>query len=355
MLQSASLPLALPVLPRVTLTGATGTPVGAGVDDPGLSGAAGDGVAARRLARVRRLLDGLADVVVRHWPRQVMACAQTDLLLHLVDPRQCARAAKHVQDCRAALGEAAPPQIALLTQPDGHGATETALLHAGCCAALALDACDAVLQARLAALLRLGGQAVRWRADARTDALTGLANRRLFDLTLQRECQRACRQQRPLSLLLVDVDHFKRYNDSHGHAAGDACLREIARVIGRLAQRPTDCAARHGGEEFALLLADTGADGAWVVAHRLLRGIRGLRLAHGAPGAGDRVSVSVGVATLADALQPVGPVALMEAADAALYAAKHQGRDRVCHGPGPGSRIGAMPPLHGVMRWAGSN
>lgn len=334
--------------PRVTLTGAVG-PLGAAPAwlDRGPADAVPPAV-----DQVRALLDGLAGLGVRPWPRQALATAwaHTDLLLHLVDARQPARTLRHVQDCRDALGDAAPLQIALLAQADGPGLQETALLQAGCCAVLPLDAPSAVLRARLAGLLRLGGQALRWRDDARTDALTGLANRRQSDLVLQRECLRACRQQRPLSLLLIDVDHFKRYNDGHGHAAGDACLRSVAQVIARLAQRPTDCAARHGGEEFSLLLADTDADGAWVVAHRLLRGIRGLRLPHGAPGAGALVSVSVGVATLADLLQPPDPSALLAAADIALYEAKRQGRDRVCHAAARVARPLRLPTGERVAR-----
>lgn len=337
-------------LPRVTLTGHVsaamlGSPSAThGVRDVRLARQSPDAEAVWQVSRVRALLNDLADLTLRSWPRQALAAAwaRTEVLLHLVDPRQPGRSVRHVLDCRTALGDGAPPQIALLPQHDVDGDREAALLQAGCVAVLALDAPDAVLRARLSALLRMGVQAVRWRDDARTDALTGLANRRQSDFMLERECLRASRHQQSLSLLLIDVDHFKRYNDTHGHSAGDECLRGIARVIARLAQRPTDCAARHGGEEFSLLLADTDADGAWVVAHRLLRGIRALRLPHGAAGAGDHVSVSIGIATVSNVIEPMAPQALIDAADAALYAAKREGRDRVCIGTGGGTIDTAM-------------
>jgi diguanylate cyclase (GGDEF)-like protein/PAS domain S-box-containing protein len=160
------------------------------------------------------------------------------------------------------------------------------------------------------------------------DALTGLANRRRFDYTLEREFRRARREQDSLALLLVDVDHFKGYNDAWGHPAGDGCLRAIADAINTAARRPTDLAARYGGEEMALILPNTDLEGAVAVGERIRVAIEGLRIPHPTSATGT-VTVSVGVAVVCpapgdEALQP-----LIERADQALYSAKAGGRNSV--------------------------
>jgi diguanylate cyclase (GGDEF)-like protein len=119
---------------------------------------------------------------------------------------------------------------------------------------------------------------------AASDGLTGLANRRSFDQTLAMEGHRAQRTKKPLSLLFADVDHFKLYNDLHGHQKGDECLRTVAAVIGENAFRPADLSARYGGEEFAIIMPETDQDGACKVAERLRDVVARLRLTHGAPG-----------------------------------------------------------------------
>ena len=165
---------------------------------------------------------------------------------------------------------------------------------------------------------------------AMEDGLTGLANRRQFDVTLDNEFSRAMRDASTLSLILIDVDCFKQYNDVYGHAAGDECLRSIGRTIAKLASgRPGDLAARYGGEELAVLLPNTDVEDAVVLAERIRNAVRGLRIAHA--GAADGfVTLSAGV----DALSPVAgmgqPKELIQAADKALYAAKTGGRNRVC-------------------------
>jgi diguanylate cyclase (GGDEF)-like protein len=153
------------------------------------------------------------------------------------------------------------------------------------------------------------------------DALTGLPNRRAFDSFLADAISRARRYRRALSLLLIDVDHFKAYNDTHGHPAGDEVLKRIAGEFIRLA-RETDLVSRVGGEEFALVLPETDGAGARAVAERIRAEITTLAQFH------SPVTVSVGVATLA----PGTPTAalLVKQCDAALYSAKRAGRNRVC-------------------------
>ena len=161
-----------------------------------------------------------------------------------------------------------------------------------------------------------------------TDALTGIANRRRFDRALQEEWQRSRRHGQPLSLLIIDVDHFKRYNDSLGHPQGDQCLREIAEVIKRSARRAGDLAARYGGEEFALLLPHTGADEARDIAQACVEALDAAELPHPDSPLSAHVTLSIGVAGAAQAGAGTADT-LVDAADAAVYAAKRAGRHRV--------------------------
>ncbi|MDA9439480.1 diguanylate cyclase [Bradyrhizobium sp. CCBAU 51745] len=164
---------------------------------------------------------------------------------------------------------------------------------------------------------------------ATKDGLTGLSNRRAFDQMLTSEWARAQRTQKPLALLFVDVDHFKLFNDEHGHQNGDECLRAVARVVRRYALRPLDLASRYGGEEFALILPEMGCDDACTIAEEIRRAVMALQIAHGARGAGDRVTLSVGVACHVPGEADGTPNNLLNAADQALYAAKRLGRNRV--------------------------
>ena len=164
-------------------------------------------------------------------------------------------------------------------------------------------------------------------ALASSDGLTGLANRRCFDETLAVQWARAQRTKSPLSLLLVDVDHFKLYNDFHGHQKGDDCLRAVAGAMGGNL-RPADIAARYGGEEFAVLMPDSAHEAALQVGERLREAIGRLCLVHGAPSAGALVTLSIGVATQVPMDEMYSDL-LVAKADQALYAAKHSGRDRV--------------------------
>lgn len=164
---------------------------------------------------------------------------------------------------------------------------------------------------------------------AAADGLTGLANRRRFDQRLHEEWQRAQRDRYSLSLLMVDVDFFKLYNDHYGHQQGDDCLRRLAGVLAHQARRPADLVARYGGEEFVLLLPETEADGAMEVAEQLRREALALALPHAASKVAAIVTVSVGVASLVPGPE-LAEEGLVAAADKALYAAKHAGRNRAC-------------------------
>ncbi|WP_298878924.1 diguanylate cyclase [uncultured Bradyrhizobium sp.] len=164
---------------------------------------------------------------------------------------------------------------------------------------------------------------------ATKDGLTGLSNRRSFDQMLMSEWARAQRTQKPLALLFVDVDHFKLFNDKHGHQSGDECLRAIARVVSRHAMRPLDLASRYGGEEFALILPEMRSDDACAIAEEIRHAVMALRITHGADGAGDHVTLSVGVASHVPGEADGTPNGLLGAADQALYAAKRLGRNRV--------------------------
>ena len=164
---------------------------------------------------------------------------------------------------------------------------------------------------------------------ARTDPLTGLANRRQLDETLEQECRRANRHQVSLSLLLLDVDHFKSFNDEYGHQAGDDCLRAVSDVVKTFGRRPGDLAARYGGEEFAVLLAPAPDNTAPLQAEALRQAVQDLRLPHAGNKACGVVTVSVGVATVQPHNQPATPKMLIERADEMLYQAKRQGRNLV--------------------------
>jgi diguanylate cyclase (GGDEF)-like protein/PAS domain S-box-containing protein len=164
---------------------------------------------------------------------------------------------------------------------------------------------------------------------ASQDGLTGIANRRHFDERLQTEWRRAAGDETPLSLLMVDVDNFKKFNDQYGHQAGDACLKAVAQAIAAEARRPGDLAARYGGEEFVLLLPNTDEIGCASVAARLSESLAALNIPHALNPPSKRVTISAGGATgWPGAESANNHPSLIAAADRALYAAKHAGRDR---------------------------
>lgn len=163
---------------------------------------------------------------------------------------------------------------------------------------------------------------------ATIDSLTQIPNRRRFDEYLNQEWDRLTREQEPLSLLLCDVDFFKRYNDTYGHQAGDSCLRIVAQTISRTAKRTTDLVARYGGEEFTVILPNTNRSGAITIAEAIQQQIENLQIPHPESDVSEFVTVSVGVASQIPSRND-SVETLIAKADRALYLAKAQGRNRV--------------------------
>jgi len=161
-----------------------------------------------------------------------------------------------------------------------------------------------------------------------TDGLTSIPNRRCFDENFSQEWNRALRAKTPLSLLLIDIDFFKKYNDFYGHQAGDDCLIQVAQVIRDTTHRSNDKAARYGGEEFAIILPGTDESGAEKFANRLINKIEALNIEHEKSDVGKYVTISVGVATVVPQIGS-NSESLIRAADAGLYAAKEGGRNKV--------------------------
>ena len=184
------------------------------------------------------------------------------------------------------------------------------------------------LQARL---LELDNERIQTLADelerlSFIDGLTGVANRRYFDDYLDKAWRQCQRQQTPMTLMMIDVDFFKPYNDAHGHQKGDQCLRDLARALTMQAARPQDLAARYGGEEFVLLFPDADEQSAGALADRVLESVRELQIPHGQSEASDVVTISAGVVTVKPG-PLLSPHDLVAAADRALYQAKSRGRD----------------------------
>jgi diguanylate cyclase (GGDEF)-like protein len=164
---------------------------------------------------------------------------------------------------------------------------------------------------------------------SRLDGLTQISNRRNFDATLEREWRRCARQQHPLSVLMIDVDRFKEYNDHYGHQAGDECLATLAQLLERVCRGPADLPARYGGEEFAVLLPERDLDGALALADELARQLKEEGIVHQGSVTGT-VTISIGAACRrADGAQ--SPWEVVVEADRWLYVAKHKGRNRIVH------------------------
>ncbi|SMP57861.1 sensor domain-containing diguanylate cyclase [Anoxynatronum buryatiense] len=163
---------------------------------------------------------------------------------------------------------------------------------------------------------------------SRTDALTGADNRRSFEEKLQKEWHRLQRENRPLALIMSDIDFFKEYNDQFGHPEGDVCLRQVAAAIGKTLRRETDVLARYGGEEFIIMLPNTDKDGACRVAEKIRKNVEALQISHPYSSIHRVITISFGVAAIIPSRKTT-PEALVRRADQALYAAKQQGRNCV--------------------------
>ena len=199
-----------------------------------------------------------------------------------------------------------------------------------------------VIQARVNTQLQLKQHGDKLRALTKSDPLTGIANRRYLDEQIELEWRRSMRNQGVLSLLMIDIDFFKAYNDHYGHIAGDACLRKIAETIQTTVNRAGELAARYGGEEFAALLPQSSPERACEVADRICLAVRDLHIPHAKSCVSDSVTVSIGIAGGAPIFHPANCVIgeehsrnpgsieeLFTWADEALYKAKQTGRNRV--------------------------
>ena len=158
------------------------------------------------------------------------------------------------------------------------------------------------------------------------DGLTGIANRRFFEDSYQREWLNAQREQQPLTIMLLDIDYFKQYNDYNGHILGDACLKQIAQILKKSVSRPRDLVARFGGEEFVLILPDTSQASAIEVVERILQSIRTADICHSSSPLDQRLSVSLGVKTIIPT-QKNDKMTFLNEVDQNLYLAKEQGRN----------------------------
>jgi diguanylate cyclase (GGDEF)-like protein len=204
---------------------------------------------------------------------------------------------------------------------------ETRALESGAADFISKPVNAAVVRARVRTQLTVKRQRDALRALILTDALTGVANRRAFDERLDAEWRRCGRAGLPVALVLVDIDHFKLYNDHYGHPGGDATLVQVAGAMLRAAGRAQDLVARYGGEEFALLLPQLDARGATAVAHRLMDELALLDIPHAASPTAPRLTASMGIASMVPGDASV-PADLVQVADALLYQAKAGGRNR---------------------------
>jgi diguanylate cyclase (GGDEF)-like protein len=211
-------------------------------------------------------------------------------------------------------------------------AQETHGLSLGAVDFIAKPVNPAVVRARVRTQLTLKFQSDLLRKLVFLDGLSGVFNRRYFDQQLVIEWARSTRSSSPLSVIMIDVDHFKLFNDRYGHQAGDDCLRLIAVTLKSSLRRPADLVARYGGEEFACILPDTAFDDALVLANELERRVRAQGIPHAESSVGGVVTVSIGLATRT--VDSGGDAsALVGLADAQLYCAKQTGRGRVCAMP----------------------
>jgi len=188
----------------------------------------------------------------------------------------------------------------------------------------------AIVHARVDTHMNLKRKTDMLERFALLDGLTGIHNRRYFDEQLEKEISRNIREDRPLSVIMMDIDHFKEFNDHYGHGAGDQCLKKVAHALTDTLSRPGDTLCRYGGEEFVALLPGNDGGGAGVVAERLREAVEALSIAHEYSSVSDVVTLSLGIAFAEPAGEHKGTAeSLIKRADEALYAAKRAGRNRV--------------------------
>lgn len=185
-----------------------------------------------------------------------------------------------------------------------------------------------VVRARVRNLIELKLHRDQLKALSTNDGLTGVSNRRRFDELLKDVWRHAFRRREPVSLLMIDIDHFKSYNDNYGHMAGDDCLKKFAAKLSGLARRPGDYVARYGGEEFVFILTDTDPLGAKEYAEMVLNAVDEMKIPHEYSDTASIITASIGVAT-AIPREDTTPELLLDAADRALYASKNGGRNRI--------------------------
>ncbi len=191
---------------------------------------------------------------------------------------------------------------------------------------------SAIVRARVNTHLQLKRKTDLLEQYARLDGLTGIPNRRLFDEQLDCEMRHSLREGSPLSIIMIDIDHFKPFNDNYGHGAGDQCLQEVSATLSAAAKRPTDRLCRYGGEEFIALLPNTDGDGAMQLAETMRSSIEHLGIKNAHSSVSGAITVSLGTATFEPGEQ-IDRTALLKRADEALYGAKHAGRNQVATYP----------------------
>lgn len=235
--------------------------------------------------------------------------------------------------------------VIFITSDSGHGMEEEGLAQ-GAADFIGKPFHPAIVAARVKTQLRLKRALDKLRQLSFIDGLTGVANRRTLDEALVRECKRSQRSRTAIAVLMLDVDHFKRFNDTYGHGEGDKALIAVAHAIQRATKRPADLVARYGGEEFALVLPDTDGDGAMTVAASLMAQVADLKIPHSASATGF-LTVSIGIGCFdqgsahwneatadfreagASSSVPICTTALLATADQALYEAKQAGRSSI--------------------------
>jgi diguanylate cyclase (GGDEF)-like protein len=201
----------------------------------------------------------------------------------------------------------------------------------------------AIVKARIKTHLELKQHRDRLERLSTMDGLTGIANRRRFDERLEREWKLACRDAVLISLILIDIDNFKLYNDNYGHIAGDDCLRKVAQALNDSVRRPADMVARYGGEEFAAILPKTDREGAMGIAEIMRTRVEALQIPHEKSEVAAHITVSLGVVTALPSPHEFASY-LVNAGDKALYEAKHNGRNRViCYDDTHYSPVRLMP------------